>query len=230
MANHRASLWFGFTTALLLFFGIARVQAAGPQFLITWKTTGSYIPAAYPGKALPTYGSQVRASLMLVSGGKVVNVSGQIIYWYLNGTLLGGGVGAQTISFPPLGNPPNAMTLEADLPNYNGSYLIQTINVPMVEPLAVINSPYPQGQFSQNPVTVTALPYFFTSPSPDTLSYSWSVNNQIGSNSENPEQAQITLPPGTAAGTSFGVTVTINNISPSTQETASTNLIYQPTL
>jgi hypothetical protein len=203
--------------------------AASPQFLITWKTTGSYIPPNYQGKALPTYGSEITASLVLVSNGKVVDLSGQTIYWYLNSTLLGGGVGAQSITFPPLGEPPNTMTLEIDIPDYSSGYLIHTINIPMVQSETVIDAPYPAGQFSSNPVTVTAIPYFFNIASPSNLSYAWSVNGQSGSNTENPNMAQITLPQGTAAGTSFDVSLTVENPNDSTQATASQNLTYQPT-
>ena len=216
------------TIAVFLLLIVPQAHAANPQFLVTWKATGSYIPSAYIGKALPTYGSEITASLEMISNGKMINLSGQTIYWYLNSTLLGGGVGAQTITFPPLGEAPNAMVLEVDLPNYNGAFLIDTVAIPMVEPQAVIYAPYPSGQFSSNPVTIAAIPYFFNIGSPDNLSYSWSVNSQTGSNAENPEQAEITLPAGTTAGTSFAVSLSVENPGDSTQATAAENLIYQP--
>lgn len=220
----------GLIVVMALFFVVAtKANAAAPQFLITWKTTGSYIPAAYHGKALPTYGSEITASLEIISNGKLANLQGQTIYWYLNDTLLGGGAGAQSITFPPFGEAPNIMTLKVELPNYNGNFLIHTMDVPMVQPQAVIYAPYPNGQFSANPVAVVAIPFFFNTPSPDDLSYSWSVNGQSGASAENPEEADITLPAGTAAGTTFGVSLTVQNGNDSTQATASENLTYQPT-
>jgi len=219
----------GVAAALLVLLGAPSAFAATPQFLITWKTTGSYIPPGYQGKALPTYGSNITASFELISNGKLADLSGQTIYWYLNSTLLGGGVGAQSITFPPLGAAPNIMTLEVDIPSYNGNYLINTVSVPMVQPQTVIDAPFPNGQFSSNPVTVTAIPYFFNIASPNNLSYAWSVNGQSGSNTENPTTVQITLPEGTAAGTSFGVSLAVENPNDSTQATASKNLTYQPT-
>jgi len=221
----------GIVAGLLVSLGASHAFAATPQVLITWKTSGSYVPPGYLGKALPTYNSEITASLEIISNGKLVDLSGQTIYWYLNNTdtLIGGGVGAQSITFPPLGTPPNVTTLEVELPYYPGGFLIHTVSIPMVQPQTVINAPYPNGRFSSNPVTVSALPYFFNIASPSDLSYAWSVNGQAGSNTENPNIAQITLPQGTAAGTSFGISLTVDNHNDSTQATASKNLTYQPT-
>ena len=97
----------------------------------------------------------------------------------------------------------------------------------MVLPEAVIDAPYPNGQFSQNPVSVTALPYFFNISNPSNLSYTWSVNGQTGSNTENPEEAQITLPQGTQSGTGLSVSLSIKNSNDSTIGTASANLTYE---
>ena len=157
--------------------------ASSPTFLITWKTTGSYIPSFYTGKALPTYGSKITASLELVSSqGNVLDLSGKTIYWYVNDTLVGGGAGVQQVTFPPIGDAPNTENLRVTIPNYNGSYLIHAINIPMVMPEAVIYAPYPNGQFTQNPVAIQAIPYFFNIADPSGLSYAWSVNDQSGQN------------------------------------------------
>ena len=224
----RKNLATGVGVAMALFFVFSlQANAATPQFLITWKTTGSYVPSGYQGKALPTYGSSITASLVIISNGQLASLQGQTIYWYLNDTLLGGGLGAQSITFPPFGQAPNLMTLKVELPNYNGSFLIHTVSIPMVQPQAVIYAPYPNGQFSTNPVVVTALPYFFDTASPNNLAYSWSVNSQPGANSENPEEAQISLPSGTAAGTTLTVSLNVQNSNDSTLATASKDLTYQ---
>jgi hypothetical protein len=223
---------------LALAFGIffsfnhAQAQTAGsPTFLITWKTTGSYIPSFYQGKALPTYGSNITASLELVSAqGQLLDLSQQTIYWYLDDNLVGGGVGVQQVTFPPIGEAPNSLDLRVTIPNYNGAYLVHAITIPMVLPEAVIFAPYPGGQFSENPLTVDALPYFFNIQSPSDLSYTWSVNGQAGSNTENPEQAQITLPQGTQSGTALDVSLSIENSNDSTIGTASENLTYESQL
>jgi hypothetical protein len=209
----------------------AQTAASSPTFLITWKTTGSYIPSFYIGKALPTYGSKITASLELISSqGKILNLSGQTIYWYVNDTLVGGGAGVHQVTFPPIGDAPNTANLRVTLPNYNGAYLVHAINISMVLPEAVIYAPYPNGQFTQNPLSVQAIPYFFNITDPSGLSYSWSVNGQAGSNAENPETAQITLPQGTQSGTSVSASLSVENPNDSTVATASANLTYESQL
>lgn len=200
--------------------------ASTPQFLITWKASGSYVPPFYGDKALPTYGSEITASLQLFSGGQLLNLQNQTIYWYLNSALIGGGVGVQQISFPPLGMPPSFFTLEVEIPSYNGNFLIHDVQIPMVNPVAVVYAPYPGGQTSANPITIQALPYFFNTTDPSKLSYAWQVNNQPGANTENPESLQITVPAGTTSGTSVDVSLTIQNSEDSTIATANENLTY----
>jgi hypothetical protein len=218
--------------AFLLIAPPAHAQtASSPTFLITWKTTGSYIPSFYIGKALPTYGSKITASLELVSPqGNILNLSGQTIYWYVNDTLVGGGVGVQQVTFPPIGDAPNTANLRVTLPNYNGAYLVHAINIPMVLPEVVIYAPYSNGQFTQNPLTLQAIPYFFNIADPSGLSYAWSVNGQAGSNAENPEMAQVTLPQGTQSGTGVNASLSVENPNDSTIATASANLIYESQL
>jgi hypothetical protein len=201
-----------------------------PTFLVTWRASNSYIPSFYQGKALPSYGSRITASLELISNGKILNISGQTIYWYENEVLLGGGTGVQQITFSPFGEPPNSLALNVELPQYDGTYLSHTIQIPFVNPVAVIDAPYPSGQFSTNPVGLTAIPFFFDTGSASDLSYAWSVNGQSGSNTENPQEAQITLPQGTQSGTSLAVSLSVTNPVGSTVATANQNLTYQSQL
>jgi len=222
-------LWLGFVAALMLL-SAAEVHAATPTFLITWKASGSYAPSNYSGKILPTIGSEITASVELFSNGTKVDLSGQTIYWFLDDTALGGGTGAQTMTFPPFGQPPHTMVLRVEMPGYNGSVLIHTIGIPLVQPEVAIFAPYPGGNFSSNSVTVTALPYFFNVTSPADLSYTWAVNDQSAANAENPQVAQISLPAGTPAGSTFPVTVTVQNANDSTQASVSETLTYQSSL
>ncbi len=202
---------------------LAKAQVSGgPQFWITWQAASSSVPVNYIGKALPSYNTKITAELALIANGLPVDLSGQTIYWYLNNTLIGGGVGVDTITFRPFGLPPNSLSLEAELPSYNGQYLAHSIEIPYVDPVVVIGAPYPNNTFSANPVGLIALPYFFSS-APSTLVYTWSVNGQTGTGAENPQVAQVTLPQGTPAGTAItiGLTVTdsANSVSASTQST-----------
>ena len=204
----------------------ANAQTAAPKFVVTWKASGSYIPSFYQGKALPTFGSKVTASLALVSNGQQLNLQSQTIYWYLNDNLVGGGVGATHITFTPTGAPPSISVLKVELPNWNGSFLVHAIQIPLLEPQVVIYAPYPAGQFSGSPLTVSAYPYFWNTSSASNLSYTWSVNGETGTNTENPDQAQINLPGGTPAGTNFAVALTVKNIVDSTTAFATKSLTY----
>jgi hypothetical protein len=218
--------------SLGLFFFVAAPLAfaqttSNPQFFVTWKASNSYIPSSYIGKALPGYGSRITASVDLLSQGHLLNLQNQTIYWYLNDTLIGGGAGVQSITFPPFGLPPNSLTLKVELPNYAGGYLTHSIDIPYVNPQVVIGAAFPNGQFSTNPLVVEALPYFFNTSSTSNLSYTWAVNGQTGGSAENPQIAQITLPAGTPAGTGINISVTVENPVGSTVATANESLTYE---
>ncbi len=220
--------FFIFSAVLLFSLKSANAQTvSSPQFLVTWKASNSYIPSFYQGKALPSPGSEITASLELISNGHIVDLSSQNIYWYLDEVLVGGGMGVQQVTFPPFGTPPSTLILEVDIPQYSSGYLIHTVNIPFVEPMAVIDAPYPNQEFSSNPLVVQGIPFFFYATSSDNLLFNWSVNGQTGSNAENPQVADIRLPQGTQSGTTLGVSLLIENPIGSTVATADQNLTFQ---
>ena len=232
----RSTIKKGVALGFFVFFGVlffslkgASAQtASSPQFLLTWKASNSYIPAFYQGKALPgSPGSQITASVELVSNGKLVNLSSQNIYWYEDEVLVGGGPGVQQVTFSPFGEPPSTLILDVEIPQYSGGYLTHTVDIPFVRPQAVIYAPYPNQEFSTNLLAVQGLPYFFYATSTNNLVFKWSVNGQTGSNQENPDVAEITLPPGTPGGTNFGLSLSISNPSGSTVATANQNFTFQ---
>jgi hypothetical protein len=205
--------------------------ASGPQFMVTWSASNSYIPSFYKGKALPSYGSKITAELEILSpGGKFINLGSQPIYWYEDGTVVGGGVGVQKVTFSPFGTPPASLDLTISLPQYPGGALVDKIEIPFVQPMAVIEAPYPSQQFSSNPLAVTAIPFFFDAVSPSDLSYTWAVNGQTGTSAENPETANITLPQGTPSGSTIDVSLVIKNSTPAIAASADQTLTYQSQL
>jgi hypothetical protein len=195
---------------------------------MTWGVSNSYIPSWYIGKALPNQQSQITASLELVSNGKPVNLGNQIIYWYQNDNLIGGGVGAQSIVFRPYGQAPNTVTLKVELPGYLGNLLIHEIDVPLVQPVVVIKTPYPQNIFSSIPLNLSALAYFFNASSVDPLSFSWNVDGQPITSAENPQSLQISLPQSTPYGYSFSTSLNVKNTNDGSTANNITNLTYQP--
>jgi hypothetical protein len=214
----------------LFFLGtIASVSAQttnAPQFMLTWQAHNSYIPPGYPDKAIPNFASTITASLALISAGKPIDLSGQTIYWYQNDTLIGGGLGVQNLTFTPFGGAPTFVTLKVELPAYNGNLLIHEVQIPVVQPKAVIEVQHPTAQFSVNPITLLATPYFFDIANPSALSYTWSVNGTSPSSAENPESLIMNVGPNPQSGATFAVSLTITD--PTTQMNAndSTELTY----
>jgi len=207
--------------------GKTDAQSAGsPQMVVTWQAYGSYVPAKYADKALPNQSSRLTATLELIVNGKPVDLSGQTVYWYLNDNLTSSGAGKQYVVFSPFGTAPSFLTLEAELPSYNGNILTHDVQIPLVDPKAVIEAPHPSGQFSTNPITLQGIPYFFFTSDPGTLSYAWSVNGQTATAAENPQTLQINLGPTTPSGSSLLVALTINNSNNSMTGNDSTNVVY----
>jgi hypothetical protein len=204
---------------------IASAQAT-PQMVVTWQAYGSYIPPSYHDKALPNQESKLTASLALFLGGKLIDLSQQTIYWYLNDVLIASGVGKQYIIFSPFGTAPAYLTLKAELPSYNGNILIHEVQIPLISPKAVIEAPHPSGQFSGNPIILTATPYFFYTADPGTLSYVWSVNSQTSAAAENPQTLQLNIDPATPSGSFFDVLLTITDPNSLMSGDDSTNIVY----
>ncbi len=203
-------------------------QTAGPELLITWSAQGSYAPSNYPDKVLPNQSSRITASLTLISGGRQVDLSGQTIYWYENGTLIDGGQGVQYIFFSPFGTAPTFLTLNAQVPSYgdNGSLLQNTVQIPIIQPKAVIEAQHPQENFLAKSFTLQATPYFFSVANPSSLSYAWSVNGQSPATAENPETFQVNIASGTSLGSAYAVSLTITDQASGMSAYDSTNLTY----
>ncbi len=184
----------------------ASVEAvAGPQVYITWRTLDGVAPAGYAGKILPKIGSQVAASVeVLTASGRVADLHNQTIYWYLDNSFLDGGTGKQTITFGAPGHN-EIMSLRADIPGYPGGELIMTAHIRMVNPEVVIVAPYASGIFSGDSVAVKGVPYFFSTSQLNSLVYAWSVNGQTVAAQENPLDLVVNLTNGTVAGYSLGI-------------------------
>lgn len=211
-----------------VFVGSVHAQTSQPQFLLTWSATNSYVPPGYAGKILPNQESQITASLEVIANGKPVNLSGNTIYWYQNQNLMGGGIGVQHFTFPPYGEAPNTVDLEIQIPDYPTGLLIHDVEIPVVKAQAIIAAPYPSGNFSGIPATVTAEPYFFATTSTDPLSFSWSVNGETVTSAENPQTLQISLPQSTPSGFAVAVNLTVQDSNDGATSLGTANLTYQP--
>ena len=206
----------------------AQAQTIQPsQVFISWSALGSYAPANYAGKLLPNQLSQIAASVEVITNGKLANLSNQTIYWYQNDNLMGGGVGAQHFVFRPYGGAPNTIALKVEIPNYPGGLVIHELDIPITQPRAVIAAPYPKGVVTASPANLTAIPYFFSASSTAPLSFSWIVNGQAVSDSENPSSLQISIPGSTPNGYDLSVALTIKNSTNPLSANSSMDLTYQ---
>jgi hypothetical protein len=206
----------------------ARAQTGEPTLLITWTANRSSAPADFVGKIFPGARSSISASVALIENGRAINLSGETIQWYANNSFLDGGQGMTRISFGATQVAPNTISLRAQLPFYNDSFVVKTVEIPVVRPEAVIDAPFPRGIFSQNPVTIKALPFFFTVPNFSFLRFSWNVNGSEPTNQETPSELLINIPTGTASGSSFSARLTIENpVTFGQVAEKNTNLIFK---
>lgn len=202
MRNRLILLFASLALVILAFEGCAPIlanaqSATGPQLIITWHATDSMAPASYQAKLLPSVSSPITASVEVISQGALVNLANQTIYWYLDGNLVGSGIGKQTITV----NAPSFVeitSLRAELPNYPGGLLINTTHIPITNPQAVIVAPYPGKTFTGSSLAVKAVPYFFQSSKLSQLSYQWVVNGQAVTSQEDPQNLSVNLANGSS--------------------------------
>lgn len=197
--------------ALAIVFELPAVRAqSGSQLFLTWHAQ-TYVPSAYPGKALPTNNSRVSVSLSLIDGNKVVDLSGKTVYWYVNDNFFDGGSGVQSINLrsPEFGS--GSVDVRVQLPDYGQTPLAKTAHIPVVSPQAVIYSPFPQGHLFGSAATVQAIPYYFNVANAAGLNFSWSVNGQPPTNSENPQSLTLNLGLNKNIGQTINILLTITN-------------------
>ncbi|MBI4087658.1 MAG: hypothetical protein HY434_02400 [Candidatus Liptonbacteria bacterium] len=206
------------TAALFIFLAPARAQQSGlvlsrvegPRLMITWKTN-TYVPSWFTGKALPTANSPITASVELIDNGTRVDLSGQQVYWYVNSEFTAGGVGLRKISFNAPSVAQNTIDLRVELPSYGSDQanpVLKTIEIPVVVPEAVIESPFPRGRFSSTSIGFKGWPFFFNVGKSSQLNFSWSVNGQSSQNLESPESLTVTLNSDAPSGSPVNVNFT----------------------
>lgn len=190
-------------------FSSGRAQTS-PQIIISWRAE-SYAPPAYAGKILPTANSLITASAEVVDGGKAVDLSDQVIYWYVNGLLVSNKPGVQTITFIAPARAPDAVGLRVHVPNYPGNYILKEVVIPIVSPEAVIESPYPGGLFSGTQFRLFGAPYFFNVGDVKNLSFSWLLDGKETMSAESPRELVVNINPDAPAGSALSAALRIDN-------------------
>lgn len=173
------------------------------QGIITW-SANSYAPSTFIGKILPSSGSELKASLMIVKSGEVMDISKSQINWFVDGELHKSGVGLRSIYITaPTKN--GLLRIRAQAEDVNGLSISKTIEIPLVTPEAIISKNFSGNTFSNPKIAIKAKPFFFNSKE-DSLSYTWKINQEepvisnennllisLGDNLENNFRAQISL-------------------------------------
>jgi hypothetical protein len=168
---------------LFLIFGSASASAS-LEFLISWQS-GNYVPQWYLGKSLPIAGSPIKINFELIDNGKPVNLSKNIIRWYVNGDLAknesdGLGIKSLMVSVPK--NSQGKMTVRISIIDYDAdSVLEKMIVIPVSKPEAVINSPYVGNKIVAGLSVFKLTPFFFNVNDLRELTVKWSAN---GANSK----------------------------------------------
>lgn len=187
-----------FAAALVLctasYAGFSHAQAAADESaFVTWHASNFY-PADFAGKPLPTNQSTLDIAVTDVANGKIQNLSGTTVTWYVDGQYYASGAGLDAISLPVAKNIGSSYSVRAAVLSANGE--VDAISViPVFKAFAVIDAPFPNLAVPQGAsITLSALPYFFGVNSVSDLSFSWGVN---GAAAPSERGATLTLNVGT---------------------------------
>lgn len=188
---------------------------AAPQFLVSWQAQ-SYVPSWYQGKIMPTKGSLITVGFELVDGGRIADLSGTVVRWYVNDKLIlneKNGLGIKSFSFntPDYGG--QQTDVRISLPNYRGQVLDDVITIPVVNPEVVIDGRSVQNHLQIGDNSFAATPFFFNTQSLSDLDFNWVANGQqANSQSDAPWMLNLHLDPNTQPGFSVNLGVTAQSL------------------
>jgi hypothetical protein len=228
-------LILGMALLAVSFFAVSanRVLAINPQFLVSWSAK-NFAPLWYEGKTFPTKGSKISVSFELVSQnsadfGKIINLSGNQVKWYLNDRFYIQQTGLKSITFTNNLFPNSAISVKISAEVINpsdgrSSFVDKYVTIPVSSPRVVIsNKNFGRVLSPNSTVNLTATPFFFSVDSVSDISAVWNVGGQQSDkNVEDPFSLAVkfgqNIPPGP-------ITISINaqNIS-NVLETAANSL------
>lgn len=151
----------------------------GFEFLISWQAD-SYIPDWYAGKSLPVAGASIQINFELINDGKPVNLSQNIVRWYVDGNLVqneNNGLGIKSLITAIPKNSNNEALVKISIIDYADSVLEKTFIIPISKPEAVIDSPYPGNKIESGLSVFRLIPFFFNIDNLNSLAVKWSANN-----------------------------------------------------
>jgi hypothetical protein len=178
--------------ALLIIPFIAFGQTANPV-IITWQAN-NYFPADYGGRAAATLNSPVIASVELIQKGKLADITGADIRWYVDGSQIANGPGLKTASFAIAQNASGYQNVRVSV-GIGAASFENSVRIPIVKPAITVVSPLLGGSVKAGEqVDLQAIPFFFNVDSLKKLSFVWHVNNQTVAGNENKMSLKIGTP------------------------------------
>lgn len=186
-------------------------QTARPEFFVTWRAS-SYAPPDYSGKVLPTNGSEITVSSELIENGKILDLAGERVLWYLDDNVIGRGEALRSVSFIASARAGGRHEVRVQINSFRkqSDIVSKTIDIPVARPEAVIETRLPSDAFQGTNVRVRGKPYFFNVGDVSELEYKWVVNGKSPTDEESPSFLDINLV-GSQAMTELRVGLTVVN-------------------
>ena len=197
---------------LPLFFPAAVKAQAAPTVIAAWKTD-SYVPASFPGKALPSKDSVVTATVEILDGGRFADLSGTEIRWLLDNDEFVSGFGKKTFQFRVGKEAESVHELKITV-LYRDAELINFLMIPVAAPEVAIDFKMYHYQIKRGESRLKAVPYFFNIADPKKdLDYVWSSGNQATEEADaDPDELIYEVSPETPIGDIINISVLARNI------------------
>jgi hypothetical protein len=170
-----------------------QVKSQSLTVTLTW-SADTYVPASYPGQALPSRGSIVEVAANIDSG--AANPQNLAYNWYLNDDIQreASGQGKQTLRFDVGDQIGKTHFVEARIADLNGEIIGQSqrLAISPVEPQIIVSLIKPRldlldltellaGKFrlfAEQETKFVARPYFFNIKNPEELNYNWKFGEE----------------------------------------------------
>ena len=215
-------LGLGLVIILAVLIGPKSVLATSPTFLVSWKAD-NYAPLQYFGKIFPVNQTKITVSFEMVSNnpddsGKLVDLSGSEVRWYVNDQIMYKENGRKTMSFvtSDSGGAETNVKISAEyfdkVLGYS-SFVNRYLTIPLVSPEVVINNVGFSASLSQKTSSrIFAIPYFFNSDFKN-LSVKWSINDQnVAVDPKDPWNLDLSLGSNYPARAIVKITAVVSNI------------------
>lgn len=194
-------IMFGIFLITIYYLPFTGNAQALPEFMLTWKAN-NYAPASYQGKVLPANGTKVDVAMELIDNGKLANLSGTEVRWFVNRKLSAFGSGLKNFSFTA-DRFRGDQVVEVTLVDYKGQGLTKRIVIPVVSPEVAIDG---------GPNIFRALLYFFNVQNLSQIKITWSASgNEASGLVENPDILNLDTT-GVPSETEINLQLTVQNL------------------